>query len=438
MTISSLSGLIWRSQWNAPGEGPYSIVAKLLHANFLPPRYLKDVIRWRSPEGHSLLFPRPLQSSNERVASLGRMLQDSSLSMLARYMHGELAGDQALRYCRTCMSTGFQAAIAQIDGLDVCPIHMEPHLSSCVRCGSRTPPYYLGNNDRLPGFSCRKCSAPFGNSGLIERRPDAWRPPEHLYRLDPIHQWLKKIEDYWCISWPSVSAWETTQFLEEGEEKHRRRAVFNVLSMLAPDPNLSSSTLAPNVEIFGPIALASDQPLEHLTSMVHPDTRQLLPRNELSKHRRNLRMPSFGVAVPDDPIVPPSVHATLIWCAQFELDAETLDGQGIPTGLIADVIPDLLNTHPRMPSGELVKTSITQSALAATWSAANRIAIEWHRLLIDLRRETATPFEVGWRTACNLWIRRLGCWRNYGYFPVGEVVTRDPASGNACIYFVVA
>lgn len=438
MAIPSLNGLIWRSKWNAPGEGPYSIVAKLLHANSLPPRYLRDVIRWRHPEGHSLLFPTPLQSSNERIASLGRLLQESSISTFARYMHGELAGDEALRYCRTCIGTGFQAAIAQIDGLDDCPIHKEPHLSRCIRCGAKTPPYYLGDGDRFPRFYCGKCGAPFGDDALIERRLDAWRPPEQLDRLDLIHQWLRKIDDYWCFSWPSVSKWDTTRFLEEGEEEHRRRAVFAVLGTLAPDPNLPSPKLGPNVEIFGPYPLTNNQASEHFMPLSSQAFRQLLSETKLDQYRRNLRTPSFGIAVPDDPIVPPSIHAALIWRAQFKRNAEVLDWNTFSMKSIADVVPDLMDPRQTITSRTLFSERIKQGVLAATWCAANRIATEWHHLLINLRDICTIPFDEGWLTACTRWNGRLGCWRDYGYFPVGKIITRDPTSGNANLYLVVA
>ena len=438
MTTPSLGGLIWRSQWHAPGEGPYSTVAKLLHANYLPPSSLRGAIRWSNPEGPSLLSPKLLQSSTERVALLGRMLQDASISTLAQYMHVELAGDQVLRYCRTCMGTGFQATVAQIDGLDACPIHNEPYFNSCAHCGAKMPPYRLGDGDRIPRFSCWKCCRALGHGGLIERKFDAWIPPDNLDRLSSIHQWLRKIEDYWCLGWPTVSGWDTTKFVEEGEDIYRRRAIFAVLRTLVPDRSIPCPKFEPNVKILGPFAITRNLPPLFLTQLESQATRKLRPGSEIGEYRRNLRTPSFGVPVPDTPLVPPTIHAKLIWRAQFENTVDDLDEHTFPTEFSLNTISDLLNARLTIPSEAFGDTTIVEAALAATWLVAERIAAEWHRLLVDLCSScNTTRIDEGWLTACNRWARRLGRWKDNGYFPIGVVIARDPKSGASRLYLTI-
>lgn len=434
MAIPSLNGLIWRSQWNAPGEGPYSIMAKLIHANGVPPNYFKDVIRWRHPEGASLLFPKLQRLTNERIASFGRLLNDSSIARLARYMHGEVAGDQALRYCRTCMATGFQAAIAQIDGLDVCPIHKEPHLNSCVRCGTRTPPYYLGNGDRLPRFSCWKCGAPFGNGASIDRRPDAWHPPEHLDRLEFIHQWLKKIDDYWHISWPSLTGWDTTKLLDDEYGENRRRTIFGVIIHFVPAPNVPSPTIDLNLQIFGPYRLTEDLQSKYLEMPNYHFSELALESSKIDGYRQYFRTPSFGIPVPDDPVVPPAIHAAIIWTAQAKQFAQIQHDNAATLGLKWDKTHSHQTFFGEAKNSELVR----QGFLAATWCAALRIATEWHQLLIDLRKSKPSDFDDNWRIACDRWSSRLGSWIKNVFFPVGEVITRDSITGEPSLYFIVA
>lgn len=440
MAIPTLGGLIWHPLWNAPGEGPYSIVAKLIHANALPASYFKEVIRWKGPAGASLLRPKPLPSLNERAASLARLIQDSSLSRFSWNIHSALAGDQTLRYCRTCMSSGFQAAIAQIDGFDDCPIHKEPHLSICDRCGATTPPYYLGNNDRLPKFSCMKCGLPFGGGVLIERRLDAWRPPDHLHRLDFIHQWLREINDEQRILWPGALGWNTTRFLEDGEDQHRRRAVFAALRTLVPNSKIPSPKSAPGLDIFGPFSvdISFERPLQYLSVPAYDIARQLPRGCELDDYRRNLRMPSFGVPVPDDPTVPPLVHAKLIFRAQFELLSDVLEERRFSTVFSSNEIMELLSAQRSISFKMLEDKTFVRAVLAATRMAAEKIANEWHRLLLGINRTDTTRFNESWLTACNRWSGRLGCWREHGYFPIGLIIARHSISWERGIYLAVA
>lgn len=441
MAIPTLGGFIWHHQWNAPGEGPYSIVAKLIHANAIPASRLKEVIYWKGTEGANLLMPKPKQSLDERSASLARLIHDSSLFSSLRYQHLKLANDQALRYCCKCMSTGFQAAIAQIEGFDECPIHKEPHLSICKRCGASTPPYYLGNKDRLPKFSCRQCGFPFGGSVLIERRLDAWRPPDELHRLNWIHTWLRKINDHQNIDGTLTSTWNTTPFLEEGEDHYWRRAVFALLCRLFPDPIICPPKSVRNLSVFGPFPFNLSFPRPSKYESVNPSKllRHLPWGCKFEDHRLKLRMPSFGVLVPDDPSVPPSIHAKIIFHAQFEHLNYDLDDWGFGTWLSSRAIVEVLDDrYHRVAFKGFEDKTFVKAILEATLMAAERIANEWNRLLLGMSRSDTTRINDEWLTACTRWASRLGCWREQGYFPIGLILARDNTSQERAIYLAVA
>lgn len=318
-TICSRGQLVWCPQWKSFGEGPYTLAAKMLHANSLKARYLRDAIRCRTRIGTSLLDPLLSYSATGSLAEFGRILHQSSLAFRIPNLYRELADDRELRYCAKCMSAGFQAAIAQISGFDRCPIHGEVHRNTCIQCGCKTPPYFLEDSTWLPGFSCRACGAPFGGDVPIDRRFDAWVPPGELYRLDPIHRWLARINDSKVIYWINVSKWNVTRVSSEGADDRKRCAVFRILRSQLVEEDLPESILEQNPRILGSYPVDPNNARKELSAAEYGDIlgRLSMPP-ELRQYRSHLLTPSFGVAVPTNPIVPPELHAHLIWRAQFE------------------------------------------------------------------------------------------------------------------------
>lgn len=437
--IPSSGGIVWCSRWNVIGEGPYSLAAKMLNANNLKTRYFRGVIRWGRTIGASLLDPRPIESESELAAKLGRMLHQASLAARIPHLYKELADDRELRYCPKCMSTGFQAAIAQIQGIDHCPIHGEPHRNACMRCGSKTPPYFLEDNSWLPGFSCRVCGAPFGGDVLIDRRLDVWTPPEHLYRLDPILCWLERINDSKEIHWVNVSEWSATRLSPDGANDPKRYAVFGVLSSRLPEATAPESNLDQKPSVFGPYRLGSVTPSPCLTQPEYDDIlRQLILPTELRQYRQHFLTPSFGVAVPVDPVVPPELHAHLIWRAQFERVSSTYSQLYSRLEFCRDAIPRLLNTARNPLNISVDNRALKAGVLRAAWLAALKIAIDWNRMLVSFRQQDLAQAHQQWLIAVDRWANRLGCWRDRSYFPVGVIKVKDTATEEHQLYFVVS
>lgn len=431
-------GIGWCSRWNVTGEGPYSLAAKILNANDLKSRYFRSVICWKSSKRVSLLDPRPTGSTIEPAATLGRILHDASLSARIPHLYSELADDQTLRYCAKCMAIGFQAAIAQIQGIERCPIHGEIHRNTCIRCGSKTPPYFLQDGS-IPGFSCRTCGAPFGGDIAIDRRLDVWTSPDNLHRLDPIHRWLTLLGNSKGISWINVSEWNATRISPEADESNRREAVFAALSTRLAESGVPESNQAQKLNALGPFRLDSNRACKDLAQNEYDEVLQRLTiPNAIHQYRQNFLVPSFGVPVPIDPVVPPELHAHLIWRAQFEWVSSTHSQLYSRIDFSRNVIPDLLNTGKTTFEFPLDDRALRDGVLKAVWVAALKIAIEWHQKILFFQRQDFPPADHHWLTSVDRWAGRLGCWKDRRYFPVGVITVTDRESGENQLYFVVA
>lgn len=434
-----LPGFVWASAWSGIGEGPYTLAAKILYANNLRTRYLRKGILWRQGKGASLLDPCPT-SNDEMASSLGNMLYQASLAARIPRLYKALATDREFRYCAKCISSGFQAAIAQIPGIVQCPIHGEIHRNSCIHCGASTPPYFL-NNDHLPSFSCTECGSPLGGELLIDRRVDAWSTPDRLDRLDPIHTWLERINTSKDIHWMNVSEWSTTLQSPEGTRDHTRDAVFAVLrSRLLPDKTVPESSLDQKPEVFGPFVLT--QGAKSSPDLTEAEYGTILRRialpPELQKYREHFRTPSFGVAVPVGSLVPPHLHAHLIWRAQFQKVTSIYCEPYSRFDFCAVAVPQLLNMKVNRLEAKISNRRISDGILGATWNASLKIAVEWHKMQISFREVPLPEAERRWLIAVDRWANRLGCWRHRNYFPIAVIKVKDRITGQDHLYFVVA
>lgn len=274
---------------------------------------------------------------------------------------------------------------------------------------------------------------------LIDRRLDAWTSPENLYRLNPIHCWLDRINNPKEIHWTNVSEWSATRLSPEGADDHRQYAVFGVLSSRLPEENVPESNVDLKPSAFGPYRLGSVMPSQFLTQAEYDDIlRSLIVPTELRQYRRYFLTPSFGVAVPVDPVVPPELHAHLIWRAQFEKVSSTYSQLYSRLEFCYDVIPRLLNAARNPLEISIDNRAVSAGVLRAAWFAALNIAIEWHRMLVSLRQQDLPQTDQQWLVVVDRWANRLGCWRDRSYFPVGVITVKDTATEEHQLYFVVA
>lgn len=433
-------GIVWSTKWTEIGEGPYTLAAKVLSANDLKVRYFKSAIHWKQGKGASLLDPHPINSNNEAADALGRMLRQASLAARIPRLFMELATDRELRYCVKCMSSGFQAAVAQIQGIERCPIHGDIHRSSCAHCGAKTPPYFLEDNGCPPSLSCRHCGLPLGGNVLLDRRFDAWKVPANIQRLSPLHSWLDRINGSRELQWVSAAKWSATRISAERTNEYTQQALFEVLrARLLPDDEIPESSQVQRPEVFGPIHLSNASPAGHnLTQSDYNDIlRQLALPADLRQFRRHFRTPSFGVAVPTSCVVPPELHAHLIWRAQFEKVSSTYS-ESYSRAEFCRELPRLLNTGMGEAEIPICSAQISKGILEAAWAASLRIAVEWHRLLIKSSSTSLDQPDRDWLISVDRWANRLGCWRHREFFPIAAFMVRDLATGDSHAYFVVA
>lgn len=438
-TNSSLGELVWCPQWNFAGEGPYTIAAKMLNANNLTARYLRDAIRWKAGIGASLLNPQTNESESEPVATFGRILRQTSLATRIPHLYQVLADDRVLRYCTKCMRAGFQAAIAQIPGIDRCPIHGELHRNTCIQCGSKTPPYFLEDSSCRPGFSCRECGTPFGGDDLIDRRFDAWISPGDVDRLDPIHRWLKQMDDSKEIHCLNLSSWSLTSIFSEDADEQKLRAIFRVLSSQTTGDDVPESDLENKSNIFGPYQLNKNKTSQDYTKLKYARTLyKLIGLPETWKYRSHLITPSFGVEVPVRAIVPPELHAKLILAAQFKHVPYTCGKVKYMAYFFQDVIPGILNTERFKFELPLESTAIAEGVFNAIWFAALKIAKIWNQTLVGTQNDNSSQADINCLSTVDEWANRLGCWRRRSYFPIGVIKVQDPATEEYQLYFVVS
>jgi hypothetical protein len=158
---------------------------------------------------------------------------------------------------------------------------------------------------------------------------------------------------------------------------------------------------------------------------------------EFQQYRSHLLTPNFGVAVPTDPIVPPELHAHLIWRAQFERVSSTYTQLYSRSEFCRNAIPGLLNLVRTPLELSLGNRTITEGVLGAAWLAALEIAKEWNQTLISFHKLDSPHADLPWLIAVDRWANRLGCWRIRSYFPVGVIKVKDTATEEHQIYFVV-
>jgi hypothetical protein len=299
MAIPSIGGLLWRSSWSCAGEGPYTILAKMMSVNQIQIKQVRRFLRCGDSQGSDLLTAQPRLVATGAEAEWARLVHRSSLSHRCPRFYACLAGSERLRYCPSCMANGFQPAIAQIEGIDRCPLHDEPMLSACVTCGSKTPPYFVAPRGIIPLLDCPTCSRPLGG---VEWGLDAWRAPDGLDRLKPIHAWLERVENSGHFEWLNAGYWRSLG-IHEDATLHIRRSVFEALLQLVPTPGLSASQRT--VTILGPYDSGFGSDNDLLSAAEYENFyRQLAPSVAPEPYANDFCTPSHGVAVPIDPLVP--------------------------------------------------------------------------------------------------------------------------------------
>lgn len=237
-----IEGLLWRDEWRAPTEGPLTLLWKIALANCLTARELCSKLfgthlllgEPSGPHGRTLLTPRWMIGARGRPTWLGHLVRRGGLDMASPGWAAVVASDEHLRYCKACITEGYQSVYCQIDGLRRCPVHGLSLLDVCTACGAPTTRYALTGSTMAYPYHCSACGEPLGEWPWS---PTAQRTSASLIRkwIAPYHaikRWMSNVERL-ELSWPSLMSWQCSNEGQQGDVE-RRIAVFEVLRQLVP------------------------------------------------------------------------------------------------------------------------------------------------------------------------------------------------------------
>jgi len=364
--IPTSQGLVWRSAWEVPCEGPFSLAAKVANANELQ---FADVRDW-------------VFAKNFSTANLGN---DTVRPVLC---------SSRVRYCRLCMDRCYHPWLFQLWHFDTCPIHGHPLLTSCQTCDAPTTFFpFDGRTNTSVNLRCPRCTEPYGasKSGLSLAGWGSVDGVEKIAAACDAVMWI-------CLAIPFTARllnsdqWAPTGSIAHGnkeEEIQRGKALFCVLQKLyglGHDPQLATVGLFyEHVEgqLSGPPVWFHEPEAGNLAARLDSGL-------SIDDFSNETVRPSFGSSVPVSSKVPAWVHAVSIWQRQHH---------GFP--------------------GDPTRISINCAQYQADWFAASKIACEWHDALLRLEAEGAHPQKsAALMSIDERWCRRLGRWSDRGYSPV--------------------
>jgi hypothetical protein len=162
----------WNSNWYHRYESAWSIFHKFMYANEIGLTELfkifgeKDIQNkkskiWSGKDGD--LFWLKAFDEQKLKNILGMNLREYNfmdlnaiLSVFEAYNVHQLFYGQPLRFCPTCIQTGYHSIFHQFKLFNICPLHKAPLTNSCPGCDSSFPnEYNLVRNDIKHPFKCR-------------------------------------------------------------------------------------------------------------------------------------------------------------------------------------------------------------------------------------------------------------------------------------------
>ncbi|MCV2371291.1 hypothetical protein LNV07_24645, partial [Paucibacter oligotrophus] len=345
---------------------------------------------------------------------------DRSLAKLMPTYARHIANDERMRFCRSCMASGFQASTCQIMGLSTCLIHDEPLLSNCLHCSAPTPPYRQSTALRL---NCASCGWSWCGSYNGSPRQTRWGGPIGIIGLECLSGWLASLENDEFVHWRNLDVWNIERGAETWEWDSRMRergvAIFDTLLRLVPEGPASSP--GSPVSTLGPFWYSCNatwrQPrlgeYEKLAAEL-----EMLPTDDDQRFAQHFTLYSDGVPVPTNPIVPPEVHARVLWRAQFEgrvgFGMVNRHQVIIDNGLLAR----LLGFEPSQSWFFVSNRELTMGLLQACKEVALRAARRWHQSLL-LKGTCLRPYELLDDHADQR--RELGFWSEWDHHPIAWV-----------------
>lgn len=174
--------LAWLSASDAP-DALSAVVGRMVRASPSPKvRNFNDLGWWKN-----LLDDSDAKASADgRVSAWRAVLAGGSEVVLGPGANALCA--PALRVCPICIATGYHSVVHQLEGLLRCPIHGNPLVTGCSRCGDPLGPYTVLRQD---GFHCDHCGASLlrgGNLAIPAKQVIA----DEGRAIAPLVEWVRR------------------------------------------------------------------------------------------------------------------------------------------------------------------------------------------------------------------------------------------------------
>ena len=221
-------GLTWTPHWSSPGESAYTLLAKMSIANPLPLKTLQKVLMGTRCEfdENGRVHRRTLLSNKWMIAARAdercdwsRALTQATLDDVLDLWTQRLGGDQALRYCPSCLALGFHSPLCQIEGLQVCPVHGDTLRNTCGHCEAPMPRFaWDGAFSDGWAMHCTRCGQPFAHAWALASHL-RWRPMPGAERYGTLALKLGAVRGVQWLNHPD--AWDAGLSWIDGAERRR-------------------------------------------------------------------------------------------------------------------------------------------------------------------------------------------------------------------------
>lgn len=245
-------GIVWSDTWEGLYEGPFTMLAKIGLVNRISPKEMCGLLFRASyiQSSYSATHPRSLVATHwiqlggdSDLASLVTLIKSSSLHAVCGAWSRELASDDRIRFCQSCLDIGYQPAVFQIGGIVKCPLHLESLRDTCPSCGFPSPRYALDGLRREGLLCCGKCHKAYSRAWSSAGMMRDWQRPPINHGMERLQVWVASLKSA-PIEWPQRHIWMVGMSASD-----RRILFFNVLRKLIP-AELDEFCIAPDSRLL--------------------------------------------------------------------------------------------------------------------------------------------------------------------------------------------
>lgn len=335
-----VDGLVVDDKWFLPGEGPFTVLAKVAIVNVLDSRLLCRFLGVKAKSSQATVHSRSLLNldwlvSSQSAPTLSAHLWKRELINTSTRWGQSIASDRALRYCPTCLSMGYQSSLCQVEALIRCPQHNDLLIDHCQSCRTPTPRYAITAEAFDEPLNCTQCRAPYA-------------PVWNQFDGDQFRKTLEDESAYLCLGrwiasvdslpaqWPDQIGWlADPRGPSQAVRANKSVQILGVLQKIAPfsgplsifdfQPWTESWPLKSSVpEIFNTIGIAREELTRARVAIYKSIRRHYAKRlglkitTNVADTSQKMVKGANGMLMPCNDQVDPVVHGFLAWRIRFE------------------------------------------------------------------------------------------------------------------------